>query len=115
MRLSDLSKGDCGIYKIECLANGKIYVSQSTKIQTRWTDHIRSLLRGNHPHKELLSDFQLYGLDSFDAEILEICAKTELEDKEKEWAKKIHDAGFYLYNLSSDGNIRRAVGLPFNP
>ncbi len=114
MRLSDLNKNGCGIYKITCLVNGKIYVGQSKDIAQRWSTHIRDLLRGRHTNKELLQDFQLYGLESFDAEILECCEKDKLLDKESEWAIKIYNAGFYLYNLSNDGNIRRAVGLPYN-
>jgi predicted GIY-YIG superfamily endonuclease len=31
-----------GIYKIENLLNGKIYIGQSKHIETRWSEHCRN-------------------------------------------------------------------------
>lgn len=67
----------CGIYKIENLINGKVYIGQSIEIEKRWQKHLNAkddfLI-----HKAL----RKYGKANFSFSILEECAINELDARE---------------------------------
>ena len=55
-----------GIYKIENLINGKIYIGQSIHIEKRWQEHCRT------SSNSLISKaIQIYGKENFSFQILE--------------------------------------------
>lgn len=62
----------CGIYKITCKANNKVYIGKSKNIFSRLSVHFGKFLKGEHPNKELTSDFEKYGLNGFAFEVLEL-------------------------------------------
>ena len=98
-----------GIYKIINVKNNKIYIGKSKNIHTRWGQHIKELIKGKHSNKNLLLDFQKFGLDYFEVEVLEICDEKELSIKEAEWAIKLFQEGNILYNSFLDK--RGLIGL----
>lgn len=54
-----------GIYKIDCVQNGRFYIGSSIDVQQRWKKH-QSDLRGNkHCNRHLQSAWNKYGADSF--------------------------------------------------
>jgi group I intron endonuclease len=67
----------CGIYKIENLINGKIYIGQSIEIEQRWKKHLAAsddfLI-----HKAL----RKYGKENFSFTILEECDLLKLDERE---------------------------------
>ena len=70
----------CGIYKIENIINGKIYIGQSIEIENRWKKH----LKANDDfitHKAI----RKYGKENFKFSIIEECGIEELDNKEKYW------------------------------
>jgi group I intron endonuclease len=97
--LSDYAD-QCGIYKIECLENGYVYIGQSRWVMSRWRNHIEDLISGKHHNKTLLKDFQRYGLESFYFEFIRHCADkpSELNRIEKEEIVRNLRLGRNLYN-----------------
>jgi group I intron endonuclease len=71
-----------GVYKIINTNNEKVYFGQSNHIMRRICDHTWALANGKHTNKELLRDFQLHGFSIFIIEIIEICEKENLFDRE---------------------------------
>jgi len=60
-----------GIYKIENIKNGKIYIGESEDIPRRWVEHLTELiLKGHHSYK-LQNDFNEYSISDFNFEVVE--------------------------------------------
>lgn len=95
MNLSELRPLKCGIYKIENIQTKRSYIGQSIDIESRWHQHVRDLVTGKHVNKKMLSDFQEYGLSSFEATILEECEKEFLDNQETLWALRENEANLY--------------------
>ena len=67
-----------GIYIIENLLNGNIYIGSSNDIKSRWTVH-KSILRGNfHENTHLQSSWNKHGELNFIFEIVLLCEEFEL-------------------------------------
>ena len=82
-----------GIYKIENLINGKVYIGQSVNIKERWNEHklINSRTSKDALKKQkypLYLAFQKYGLENFSFEVLEECSLEDLDTKEQFYIKK---------------------------
>ena len=70
----------CGIYKIENLINGKIYIGQSKHIEKRFQQHCICSSKS-----DLSSDIRKFGKDNFSFEILEECCESDLLQKESDY------------------------------
>lgn len=99
----------CGIYKIENLINGKIYIGQSIEIERRWQKHLAAtddfLI-----HKAL----RKYGKKNFSFTILEECDLLELDKKELFWIEKYNCIVPKGYNMIPGGSngAGLAKGIP---
>lgn len=98
----------CGIYKIQNKVNGKVYIGQSVNIKKRFYIH-----RYNAYNKENKSTYDLYlyiamrkyGKDNFTYEIIEVCEKGILDQREIYWIKYYKsNQKEYGYNLSDGGH-----------
>jgi group I intron endonuclease len=87
-----------GIYKIENLENGKIYIGESKSIFKRWNTHLTELLAGHHHNKLMQLEFSHWGINSFRFSIIEICSPKLLLQKEKIYISKQKMEGKILYN-----------------
>lgn len=76
-----------GIYKIQNLINGKIYIGQSVNIEKRWQEEKnRAFQISAHEYDYPLSRaFRKYGIENFSFEIIEECKREELNSREKYW------------------------------
>lgn len=74
----------CGIYKIVCRANGKIYIGQTKNMGNRKEQHWSALMRNHHKNKYLQADWNKYK-GSFAFEIVELCPMKDLNNREKFW------------------------------
>ena len=104
----------CGIYKITNKLNGKIYIGQSVDIKKRWREHIFSSLHlENKDHNSPIHlALAKYGKDNFNFEIIEICDKNKLNEKEIYWIDyyKSYKNG---YNATIGGDEdHRHLGTP---
>jgi len=59
-----------GIYEIRCTATDVAYVGQSKQPKKRWTVHKSGLRRGKHENLALQSDYNKYGLDAFEFNVI---------------------------------------------
>ena len=76
----------CGIYKITCLLNKKIYIGKSTDIGKRWSEHIKSFLEiGTIAKTQLYTEMKKFGAENFTFEVLEEVDKDNLFVKESYW------------------------------
>lgn len=87
---------NCGVYKIFCKANKKIYIGSSTNIIKRWEKHKRMLRNGKHSNLHLQNAWNLYGNKEFDYLVIEYCENAFLIDREQ----------FYINKLKPEFNIR---------
>lgn len=100
-----------GIYKITCLANNKSYIGQSVSIKRRWATHQRELVNGVHYNQYLQNAYNKYGKDSFTYEILELCPKEKLNEREQFYVK-IFDSFENGYNCDLGGHNTSGIANP---
>lgn len=97
-----------GIYCIENLANGKVYIGRAKDIQNRWHVHRKDLRRGRHYNKHLQRSWNENGEDQFKFFVLEYCDLEKLPECEQFWldtAIKVNTrAG--VYNARDKADIR---------
>lgn len=88
-----------GIYKITNTLNQKVYIGQAVNIAERWKQHIKRAL-GAEP----LTQNKLYpamaeeGVWNFTFEIVEVCEKSQLSEREQYW-QKFFGAKEYGYSI----------------
>lgn len=79
----------CGIYIIQNLVNGKMYIGQSVDIERRWGRH-RSELRGNdHDNKHLQNAWNKDGESNFEFTVICECDESQLNTKEIDYISKL--------------------------
>jgi hypothetical protein len=71
-------KQPAGVYQIRNTANGKIYISSSTVLNTVWNSQKIQLDTGNHPFAELQKEYKAFGAECF---VFEILAEHEPSDQ----------------------------------
>lgn len=100
----------CGIYKIENLVNGKVYIGQSRHIRQRWAEHKKVLRRDCHKNTFLQRAWDKYGEDNFSFEVLELCDINDLNNCEIKYINQYDsfnsDKG---YNLTSGGDSKKEI------
>jgi group I intron endonuclease len=79
------TKGLCGIYAIRNKATGECYVGQSISIHSRIKDHLYKLSRNMHATPALQTAFNEHGLAGFVFDIVEICPRPQLTEREDHW------------------------------
>lgn len=88
-----------GIYKITNTLNQKVYIGQAVNIAERWKQHIKRAL-GAEP----LTQNKLYpamvedGVWNFTFEIVEVCEKSQLSEREQYW-QNFFGAKEYGYSI----------------
>lgn len=96
-----------GIYLIENLVNGKVYIGQSINIGSRWKSHIRASKskKSNGYNYYIHKAFRKYGINNFKLVILEECEKEYLNEKEMFWIRVFNsEDSRYGYNLTHGGD-----------
>src|SRR5712671_3867618 len=78
-----------GIYKITCIANGKIYVGSSANLRIRWEQHCNDLRRKAHHSIHLQRAWNKYGENVFIFEIIELVMPWAILDREQYWLDKL--------------------------
>lgn len=98
-----------GIYTITNKVTGKLYLGESLDIYRRWHDeHIPQLRKNCHYNKELQKDFNEYGEENFNFEILErysednpITTKARILILEGYFITQFKKSGVDLYNAEN--------------
>ncbi len=98
-----------GIYGIEDVETGNIYVGQSKDIAKRWSNHAALLKNNKYRYKELQD---VYNLDCkrIKYTILEECNKDEIKEREDFWIKYIDKIdGWNVINKQKNGGASKYV------
>lgn len=74
---------ESGIYEIVNLVNGKRYVGSAKNFSIRWKAHRSGLGLGKHHNKPLQRAWNKYGADCFEFRVLELCALSDLINREQ--------------------------------
>lgn len=107
----------CGIYLIRNLKNNKIYIGQSVDIKRRWQEHLRSgqpekyCVKNNRDSKTPIHlAMQKYKIENFQIQILEICNREKLNEREKYWINIFNACDKNIgYNITSGGQDNFAL------
>lgn len=89
------------VYQIVCRENGYVYIGQTKNLYRRIGEHSISLRKGYHRNRALQSDFDKYGGDSFDIEIL-CTGVSDMDDIERAYISAATENGT-CYNVFSGG------------
>lgn len=110
-------KLSCGIYKISFNQTDKVYIGQSVRIEDRQAEHIRSsfpekyaLKNKRDSHLPIHKVIHKYGIDNTKFEIIEICSKEKLDERERYWiAFYKSDIKQFGYNIAFGGQATFAL------
>jgi len=95
----------CGVYKIENLINGKVYIGSSIDIYKRWKYHISDFKANRHCNKYFQSAWNKYGKNNFEFSIVEkIDDENILFEREQYWLDLLNPFGENGYNLCKTTN-----------
>ena len=107
----------CGIYKIENLINGKIYIGKSINIQKRFKSHINDSFNENKPSYDHLihKAIRKYVVENFSFDIIEQCNEKELNEKEIYWISFydccVLDSKEKGYNMTRGGDGSSSIDI----
>ena len=73
----------CGIYAIDCTANGKRYIGSSNNFEVRKHRHFTELGKGIHNNAHMQACWNKYGEKTFEFSLLEECVEEELINREQ--------------------------------
>lgn len=77
----------CGVYKIDCVLTEDFYIGCSTNIRGRIYSHRKATGRGKQ--QNLYKLIKEYGWESFNVEILELCDKENMFERETYWIQEL--------------------------
>ena len=104
-----------GVFQVKNTANGKVLLGSSLNLDGALNGHHFMLRTGSHRNKDLQKDWNEFGADNFDFEILEVVQvrddpnfnlSDELTLLEMIWLEKLQPFGEKGYNLND--RIRQA-------
>ncbi|MFH0734011.1 MAG: GIY-YIG nuclease family protein [bacterium] len=96
-----------GVYKIENKINKKIFIGSSLNITARFNRHQMELKFGSEDIKELLDDYNKYGLENFEFRIVDLLKRKDdptynyrkdLAELENMWLEELQPYGERGYN-----------------
>ncbi len=102
---------EAGIYQIKNTVTGKILLGGTKNLHGPLNRHRFMLVMGSHRNTELQHDFNTYGADAFQFEILDrvkpsddpaFSVELELARLEREWVAKLTPVGERGYNRSAE-------------
>ena len=79
----------CAVYKITNTITCDFYIGSSNNVKRRWTKHKSKSTWKQCPNNLLYQDFQKYGIDKFDFQILEEVKPEQLKEKEQQFIETL--------------------------
>lgn len=96
-----------GIYSIKNIITDKKYIGQAFNIKKRVAKHFYELRGRQHHCSHLQRSFIKHGEQSFASEIIEICSRENLTEREQYWIDYYKDRGIYNVALAA---VRSTLG-----
>lgn len=85
-RLGLANSATCGIYKITNIENEMTYIGQAVNIADRWRQHIKRGIGAEAPiNNKLYPAMKKFGPENFTFEIVEVCPRAKLNEREDYW------------------------------
>ena len=106
LRKRILTNGDVsGVYKITRLKTNEIYIGQTTSVDKRWQEHVKSALgvgtlASSQLHRAMATD----GCENFTFELLEIVPKDKLRERESYYIDFYDSKTYGLNSVTGDKN-----------
>lgn len=100
-----------GIYKISI--GDYYYIGKSTSIFDRWMSHMTLLVMGKHHSPLLQNKYDIYGLEHFKFEILEVCSLSEYKFDTKLKGKQL-EVSFNKHLLDREKNHMSTYSINFS-
>lgn len=99
-----------GVYTIENIVDGKMYVGYTTNFYARKSKHWGRLKSNRHTNQHLQNAINLYGIENFKFEILIECEEEYLASEENYWCNilNVHNRK-YGYNILPTGPNGRTI------
>lgn len=91
-----------GIYKIENVERGIVYIGQSKDVFARFNSHKSELRKNRHHNRHLQAAWNKYGEDAFKFSLVEECSTELLDEREVYWISTLGTYGGG-YNLDLGG------------
>lgn len=105
----------CGIYKIENIKNGKIYIGQTSQpFKKRYWLHCWKLKNGTHDNAHLQAAYNEYGDGAFRFSVVRQCSKSDDLDALEIKSIKEYDSYKNGYNLTIGGDGKRGCPMSDN-
>ena len=101
-----LPNGDVsGVYKITRLKTNEIYIGQTTSVDKRWQEHVKSALgvgtlASSQLHRVMAAD----GCENFTFELLEVVTKDKLRERESYYIDFYDSKTYGLNSVTGDKN-----------
>ena len=101
-----LTNGDVsGVYKITRLKTNEIYIGQTTSVDKRWQEHVKSALgvgtlASSQLHRAMAAD----GCENFTFELLEVVPKDKLRERESYYIDFYDSKTYGLNSVTGDKN-----------
>lgn len=92
-------KNQPGVYKIECLPTGELYIGSSRNLMERKYDHYKKLRNGQQRNKNLLARYQEYGESNI---VFTVLAYIPVELRQKYSKKELESILFRLEQAYMD-------------
>lgn len=89
----------CGIYKITNIENEMTYIGQAVNIAERWKQHIKRGIGAETPiNNKLYPAMKQFGPENFTFEIVEVCPRSKLNEREDYW-QEFYKAKEFGYSM----------------
>lgn len=94
-----------GVYTITCETGRLVYIGQSSKLRSRWAQHLYSLRHGVHANRDLLDASRKHGAEAFEFKVVEHCVGYDnLIRAEAAWIAQYRESGRYTVANSAGPN-----------
>ena len=78
----------CCVYKLTNTVTGKFYIGSTVNLKARMKYHRYS--HQLNPNKELGGDIERYGWDAFTVDVLEVCSRENVRERERYFIEATH-------------------------
>ena len=93
------------VYKITNTVTGDFYIGSSIDVKRRWKEHKHPSRWNRYPSNPMYLDFQKYGIDKFEFQILEEAEIASLKEAEQRFIETLHPV---YNNYNAKGlNVKR--------
>ncbi len=108
-----MSKLNCGVYKIENLIDGKMYIGGSADLKKRKYNQFNTLKCNKNTNPSFQEAYNLHGEENFELVILLYCEPFERKRYEQFFVNKYKKLGL-LYNVCLD-DVDSRLGVFHSP